>query len=75
MKKNSVTVDNRSVGYLEKFDFRSPDTTFFEMNLSMSVEPKEVLIHFKCIGRRRVSKEQLKSFILGKKTEMILNAC
>lgn len=34
----------------------------------MSVEPKEVLIHFKCVGRRRVSKEQLKSFILG--TEM-----
>lgn len=64
-----------SFGYLEKFDFQSPDTTFFEMNLSMTVEPKEVLIHFKCIGRRRVSKEQLKSFILGTKAEIILSAC
>lgn len=36
------------------------------MNLSLSLDAKEVLFHLNYMGYRNVSKEQLKGFMLGK---------
>jgi hypothetical protein len=35
------------------------------MNLSLSLDAKEVLFHLNYMGYRNVSKEQLKSFMFG----------
>lgn len=42
------------------------------MNLSLSLDAKDVLFHLNYMGYRNVSREQLKSFMFGKKLCLFL---